>query len=162
LYDIETGEKFVSRDVIFHEETYPFASQANPENDFSNLKDDLGWMFDNHMDEEHHRPACLPNGTLNLGHTTRPDTASLAPMLDGLSRPSLVLPDNTVGSVEPCSGQQPKSGAVGAEEVIGPSIDGPHSTAHQTQSNPGASADRGSNLYNPTGPVVPSTVENGK
>jgi len=121
LYDIEIENIFISRDVIFHEEIYPFASQATPENDFSKLKDDLGWTFDDHMDDEHHPTLCPPNGTPKLGHTNRPNMMPPATRLEAVSQPSPILQYTIAEQVDPHSSQLPTSGATGPEEGVRPS-----------------------------------------
>ena len=50
LYDIEIGDVFASRDVIFHKETYLFATKELLENgELSKLEQHLGWFSDENL-----------------------------------------------------------------------------------------------------------------
>ena len=43
VYDIETGDIFVSRDVVFHEDVYPLATSGATKNSFESLKQPARW-----------------------------------------------------------------------------------------------------------------------
>ena len=45
VYDIETGDIFVSRDVIFHEDTYPFVG-SDKDQEYANIEQSGRWVSD--------------------------------------------------------------------------------------------------------------------
>ena len=68
VYDLETGDIFVSRDVIFHEEIYPFAQikhvDKGEENNFGK-KDNL-YVEDDFVEGNTYGQITMPNFT-NFG-----------------------------------------------------------------------------------------------
>jgi len=52
LYDIETGDIFISREVILHEDIYPVANKKQAENNvLRNLEQNMGWLLNGYDDE---------------------------------------------------------------------------------------------------------------
>ena len=75
LYDIHTKHIFVSRDVIFHEEVFPFRSVT-----------DIASLIDPFLD------LVLPNPSLDISHTSSTPTSSQHPLPPDPSESSQSIP----------------------------------------------------------------------